>query len=440
MPDNQIPVPADQAARIAVGFAHALRAEGMTVPASRVLTFVEALGRLGVDSRDAVYWGGRATLMSGPEDRTTYDRVFAAYWLSLVTPATHTVVTPMTVAVDDPEDEPDQDLTQTGADAEVAVRYSQAELLRQRDFAQLSNAEWAEAERLIAQLRVSADPRRARRRRPVRKRGEQLDLRRTVRRSIRAGGEPLRLSWRSSSTRPRNLLLLIDVSGSMESYTKALLRFAHAAMRARGRRRVSVFALGTRITALTRELSNGDPNAALEAAASSVPDWSGGTRLGACLQEFNDRWGARGMARGAVTVVFSDGWDRGDPAVIGTEMARLHRLSRRVIWVNPLKATPGYAPLARGMAAALPWVDDFISGHSLDALEELAAVISGRGTRGGQRLLGSPPEPRTFGAAAGRRHRMLLNRLLTSLLAKVDTHSTEKKTGVLLSETTTHGD
>lgn len=379
MPEDHVPVPGDQAARIAVGFAHALRVEGMTVPASRVLTFIQALGRLGVDSRDGVYWSGRATLMSGPEDRATYDQVFAAYWLGRVAPATHTVVTPVTIGVDDSPDEPDHGPAQPGADAQVAVRYSPAELLRQRDFAQLSDAEWAEGERLIAQMRVSADPRRARRRRPVRRRGEQLDLRGTVRRSIRAGGEPLRLSWRSSSTRPRNLLLLIDVSGSMESYTKALLRFAHAAMRARGRLRVSVFALGTRLTPLTRELSNGNPDAALEAAASSVPDWSGGTRLGTCLQEFNDRWGGRGMARGAVTVVFSDGWDRGDPAVIGTEMARLHRLARRVIWVNPLKATPGYAPLARGMAAALPWVDDFVSGHSIGALEELAAVISGMG-------------------------------------------------------------
>lgn len=379
MPEDDVPVPGDQAARIAVGFAHALRSEGMTVPASRVLTFVQALGRLGVDSRAGVYWGGRATLVSGPEDRATYDRVFAAYWLRQVAPAAHTVVTPVTIGVDEPPDEPGADPAQPGADARVAVRYSPAELLRQRDFAQLSDAEWAESERLIARMRVHSDPRRARRLRPVRRRTGHLDLRRTVRLSMRAGGEPLSLSWRSSSSRPRNLLLLIDVSGSMDSYAKALLRFAHAAMRARGRLRVSVFALGTRLTPLTRELSNGDPDAALEAAAGSVPDWSGGTRLGTCLREFNDRWGARGMARGAVTVVFSDGWDRGDPAVIGTQMARLHRLARRVIWVNPLKATPGYAPLARGMAAALPWVDDFIAGHSIAALEELAAVISGKG-------------------------------------------------------------
>lgn len=374
------PVPAGQAVRIAVGFAQALRAAGMAVPAGRVLVFVEALGRLGMDRGDAVYWAGRATLVAGPEDRAAYDRVFAAYWLGRPgATTTAVVIEPVSVYLADDSPEPDHDPAQANGESEVAVRYSPAELLRHRDFAQLSEEEWAEAERLIAELRVTAETRRARRRRPVRRRGGHLDLRGTVRGSIRAGGEPLRLSWRSNSTRPRNLLLLIDVSGSMDVYARALLRFAHAAARARGRLRVQVFALGTRLTPLTREMSTGDPDTALAAAASSVPDWSGGTRLGLCLQSFNDRWGARGMARGAVTVVFSDGWDRGDPALLGTEMARLHRLARRVIWVNPLKASPEFAPLARGMAAALPWVDDFLSGHSIAALEELAAVISGPG-------------------------------------------------------------
>jgi hypothetical protein len=389
-------VPEGQAARIAVGFAQALRAAGMPVPAGRVLVFVEALGRLGIDSRDAVYWAGRATLVSGPEDRAAYDRVFEVYWLNRPGVMLSAVVTPVTVALEDGSADSGQDSAGTAEEALIAVRYSPAEVLRHRDFAQLSEEEWAEAERLIAELRVSAETRRTRRRRPARRRGDQLDLRATVRGSIRAGGEPLRLAWSSSSTRPRNLLLLVDVSGSMDSYARALLRFAHAAMRARGRLRVQVFALGTRLTPLTRELSTGDSDAALAAAARSVPDWSGGTRLGLCLQEFNDRWGARGMARGAVTVVCSDGWDRGDPELLGTEMARLHRLARRVIWVNPLKASPEFAPLARGMAAALPWVDDFLSGHSIAALEELAAVISGpgRGTaRRPARNSGFPPRP-----------------------------------------------
>jgi hypothetical protein len=174
--------------------------------------------------------------------------------------------------------------------------------------------------------------------------------------------------------RPRRVVLLCDVSGSMEPYARALLRFLHVAVA--GRSRVEAFALGTRLTRLTRELATRDPDAALAAAASRVVDWSGGTRLGEGLREFNDRWGVRGMARGAVVVVLSDGWDRGDPDVLADEMARLARVAHRVVWVNPLKASPDYAPLARGMAAALPHVDDFVTGHSVAALEELVEVIA----------------------------------------------------------------
>jgi hypothetical protein len=168
-------------------------------------------------------------------------------------------------------------------------------------------------------------------------------------------------------------VLLLDVSGSMESYARALIRFVHAAVA--GRTRVEAFALGTRLTRLTRELSSRDPDRALRAAAAAVADWSGGTRLGDGLREFNDEWGCRGMARGAVVLVMSDGWDRGDPEVMAEQMERLHRVAHRVIWVNPLKSSPGYAPLAQGMAAALPHVDVFMEGHSLESLDALAAVV-----------------------------------------------------------------
>jgi uncharacterized protein len=169
-------------------------------------------------------------------------------------------------------------------------------------------------------------------------------------------------------------VLLADISGSMEPYSRSLLRFVHAA--ATGQNRVEAFALGTRLTRITRELASRDPDAAFERATAAVPDWSGGTRLGEMLAEFNDQWGVRGMARGAVVVILSDGWDRGDPAVLAEQMARLARVAHRVVWVNPLKATPGYEPLARGMAAALPFVDRFIEGHSLAALEHLAEEIA----------------------------------------------------------------
>jgi uncharacterized protein with von Willebrand factor type A (vWA) domain len=172
----------------------------------------------------------------------------------------------------------------------------------------------------------------------------------------------------------RRLVLLLDVSGSMEPYARALVRFTHAAVV--GRQRVEVFALGTRLTRITRELSSRDPDVALARAAQRVVDWSGGTRLGEGLRRFNDEWGVRGMARGSVVVILSDGWDRGSPELLAEQMERLHRVAFRVVWVNPLKVTPGYAPLARGMAAALPHVDEFVEGHSVAALEQLAAVIA----------------------------------------------------------------
>jgi uncharacterized protein with von Willebrand factor type A (vWA) domain len=173
------------------------------------------------------------------------------------------------------------------------------------------------------------------------------------------------------------VVLLVDVSGSMAPYSDALLRFAHAAGMSPGRS-LEVFTIGTRLTRITAELAARDADEAMAAAARAIPDWSGGTRLGELLQQFLDRWGQRGMARGAVVVIMSDGWERGDQTLLGEQMARLRRLAARVVWANPLKARPGYAPLAAGMAAALPHVDDFVEGHSLAALEHLAAVVAGR--------------------------------------------------------------
>jgi uncharacterized protein len=199
------------------------------------------------------------------------------------------------------------------------------------------------------------------------------DLRRTVRAALRTGGEPARLMFRQPGERPRRLVLLLDVSGSMEPYARALIRFVHAAMV--GRSQVEAFALGTRLTRLTRELSTRDPDVALSRAAEVVNDWSGGTRLGDGLRCFNDEWGIRGMARGATVVILSDGWDRGEPEIMEEQMARLSRVAYQVVWVNPLKATPGYAPLAQGMAAALPHVDRFIAGHNLESLRYLAELV-----------------------------------------------------------------
>jgi len=192
---------------------------------------------------------------------------------------------------------------------------------------------------------------------------------------MRSGGEPLKLSRLARAERERPVVLLVDVSGSMEPYARAFLHFAHAAVA--GGRRVEAFTVGTRLTRITRELAWRDPDAAIFRAARSVSDISGGTRLGEGLASFNNRFGVTGMARGALVVILSDGWDRGDPEKISSEMERLSRVAHRVIWVNPLKASPGYQPLARGMAAALPYLDEFLEGHSLSSLEQLVEAMAG---------------------------------------------------------------
>lgn len=191
---------------------------------------------------------------------------------------------------------------------------------------------------------------------------------------LRSGGEPLRLARRSRSSRPRRVVLLIDVSGSMEPYSYALLRFAHAVAR-RTPGMVEVFTLGTRLTRVSRQVRQRDPALALPAAANEVSDYAGGTRLGETLRSFLDRWGQRGMARSAVVVLFSDGWERGDPMLLGEQVARLHRLAHAVLWVNPHAGQDGYAPIQSGIAAARPHIDRLLAGHSLATLEELLGAM-----------------------------------------------------------------
>jgi uncharacterized protein with von Willebrand factor type A (vWA) domain len=364
--------------RIAIAFARVLRGAGLRVPLDSVLTFTDALGAVGLAEREPVYWAGRATLVHRPEDVAVYDRAFAVFW-DHATPSGPTLPEPeplrITIAVDDGPDESEgEDDAEPGDEPTITLRWSRSEVLRHRDFAAYSADELNEAQQLMADLRFAGARRRSRRMVRSRRPRGRLDLRRTVRHALRAEGEAIRTLHLEHGSRPRRLILLLDISGSMEPYARALLRFVHAAVA--GRQKVEAFAIGTRLTRMTRELSSRDPDVALGHASDRVMDWSGGTRLGEGLRQFNDDWGVRGLARGGIVVVLSDGWDRGDPAVLGEQMARLSRVAHRIIWVNPLKVTPGYAPLARGMAAALPYVDAFVEGHSLAALHELAAEIS----------------------------------------------------------------
>lgn len=365
------------AENMAVAFTRLLRGAGVRTPIGNVLTFVESLGKVGLDDRDNVYWAGRASLLRRPEDIPLYDKAFAVFWERRRSPEVLVVEESMriTILLDD-EDDSDTDGDEgdeDDSDETITVRFSAVETLRHKDFAEYTPEELHLAQELMSKLRLAGPPRQSFRQQPQR-RGSRPDLRRTVRASLQAGGEPIRRHWQNNGTRLRRLVLLLDISGSMEPYARALLRFVQAAVA--GRQKVEAFAIGTRLTRLTRELNSRDPDRALTQASRRVEDWSGGTRLGECLRTFNDVWGVRGMARGAMVVVLSDGWDRGDPVLLSDQMERLHRVSHRLIWVNPLKVSPGYAPLARGMAAALPHVDHFVEGHSVAALDELARVIS----------------------------------------------------------------
>ena len=359
----------------AVAFVRMLRQAGLVVPVDSSIRYVEALDAVDAAQPDDVYWAGRATLVRRQEDIATHDLVFGAFFghhaLRLQDVSRPE---PVVLAHDDP-DGADESGSSDGAGEVLQVRFSRTETLRHADFAAMDADELAEAWALIDRLRLVGATRASRRSLPSHRAHGRPDLRRTVRHALRAGGEPIRRAHVESGIRFRRVVLLLDVSGSMEAYARALLRFVHAAVAARSR--VEAFAVGTRLTRMTRELSRRDPDAALAAAAAAIEDFSGGTRLGEGLRRFNDEWGQRGMARGAVVVVLSDGWDRGDPAELAEQMARLGRVAHRIVWVNPLKASPGYAPLARGMAAALPHVDAFVEGHSVDALERLAAVIGG---------------------------------------------------------------
>ena len=370
--------PVHQAEELAIGYARVLRGLGLAVPIGSVIDFVEAVGLLGIDSRDAVYWAGRSTLVHRPEDHGVYDRAFAVFWEqasgSGVDGPEEEPLT-ITLAMDDDSDDGsnDADAAEPNDDPTLQLRFSTTEVLRHKDFASYSSDELELAQELMSDLRFAGPPRSSFRMQHS-NRGHTPDIRATIRASLRAGGEPIRRKWREPGERMRRLVLLLDVSGSMEPYARGMLRFVHAAVA--GRQRVEAFALGTRLTRVTRELSSRDPDRALQAAAARVLDWNGGTRLGECLMKFNDEWGVRGMARNSIVVILSDGWDRGDPELLGEQMQRLQRVAFRTIWVNPLKVTPGYAPLARGMAAALPHVDAFVEGHSVAAMEELAATIS----------------------------------------------------------------
>ena len=371
----QAPVATDRDATVLLtAFTWALRAAGLSIGAERAATFLSATAALDVTRPVGVYWAGRLTLAGNPDDIATYNAVFDAYFTGRTAPVgprrprQETAAPVLSMSPADSVDPGD------GSDGPppVKARAAATEVLRHRDFGALSAADRRELAAMLALLRPGLPQRLSRRRRAARR--GPVDVRRTVRAMLTTGGEPGRLQHRRQGQRPRRIVLLIDVSGSMGPYADALLRFAHVLVRHQPAA-VEVFTVGTRLSRITRALRLPDPDAALRAAGEVIPDFSGGTRLGEVLQAFTDRWGQRGTARGAVVVLFSDGWERGSTDQLSQQVQRLRRLSRQLVWVNPHKGKDGYLPVQTGIVAVLPHLDAFVAGHSLATLEELLEVI-----------------------------------------------------------------
>jgi uncharacterized protein len=375
-----VPAPGDVVVERMVGFGRVLRSVGMEVGPGRLQDALRGLDVVGLTRRDDVYHTLRATLVARREEIDAFDAAFAAYWeeapglrqpdAGIEVPRLEPT-TPSPV----PAHEADGGGDESGEESTAVLAASPDERLRQRDFADMTVTELRRLRRLMERLPDAAPKRRSRRLRAATS-GDVLDARRTLRRAIRTQGLPLDPAFRRRKQVPRKLVFLCDVSGSMEPYARAIVMFLQA-VTATGRS-VEAFAFGTRITRLTPHLKKLDPVRSLAGAGGMMPDWGGGTRIGDSLRRYNDVWGRRGLTRGAVVVIVSDGWERGDLTLLDTELARISRQAHRLVWVNPLKGHDGFAPLAGGMRVALRHADVFVEGHNLVALEALADVLSER--------------------------------------------------------------
>ena len=353
-----------------------LRAQGTRVGVGELLTATRCLERVEAASREEVRLALRTVLCSQHADLERFDLAFTAVYGDGRVPPAEDPLSELggiekaalpSLAMPDPQ----RSVAEEGAET-LPAAWSEIEILREKDFARYTEAEMALARDLIHRLARRHPTRLSRRTRPSRRRGHMPDLRQTVHQSLRTGGEPLHRRWRKPTQRPRQVVLVCDVSGSMAPYARMLLQYMHASVVAR--RRVEAFAFGTRLTRITQELAGRDHDHALDRAAAVVTDFSGGTRIGAAIAELNRVHGRR-LGRGSVVVVLSDGWDRGEPEQLAVEMARLRRAAYRLVWLNPLAAHPDYEPLARGMQAAVPHTDRLLAGNSLASLEQLAEIL-----------------------------------------------------------------
>ncbi len=400
-------VNAETVRRNLLRFGRRLRSAGLPIGPGQILEFVEALDRVSLYRYDDVYHAARVTLVTRPEQHVVFKAEFEQFWYDLLQERMMPLEEYLTSDEqqggkprpgDTPEDRKNANGQAASGEAERQVLaiegvddggdigetedyetppedvllFSGREALRKKDFARFTDEEIAEARRIMAAMSWRLSTRETRRRQKA-TRGDFIDYRRTLRESMKHGGVPIDLKHRARKHRMRPLVLICDISGSMDRYSRMLLRFVHALEH--GLDSVEVFVFGTRLTRITRELRKRDVDQAIEDVVASVDDWSGGTRIGEAIKTFNYDWSRRVLRSGATVVVISDGWDRGDPDLLGSEMARLQRSCRRLIWLNPLLGAPGYQPLTQGIRAALPSIDHFLPVHNLQSLEVLADLL-----------------------------------------------------------------
>jgi len=375
-------VPEDAFTSLLVRFAGELRAAGLAVGSGDVLVYCSALSRLDPSDLVDLYWAGRATLVNRHDDIARYDEVFRRFFLgaegpeeelALMLRASAQAQGALAIPSVEPGDSGEEQ------DAVLGLMASDVEALKHKSFPACTPTELAALRRIMARIQMTP-PRRRTRRSAAARSGPRPDPRRTVRESMRMHGEPARLYWRRRKVRLRPLVLILDISGSMADYSRSLLQFAHSALRSAGRSagRVEVFCFGTRLTRVTGAMECRRPDEALERAARAAFDWDGGTRIGDSLDAFVRGWARRGLCRGGIVVICSDGLDRGDPAVLAAAMERLSRLCHRLVWLNPHKGDdPSFRPSTLGMMVAAPHIDLLLSGHDLASLEKLAALLPG---------------------------------------------------------------
>jgi len=360
-----------------VGFAGELRAAGLAVGSGDVLAYCSALSALDPSDLVDLYWAGRATLVNRRDDIARYDEVFRRFFLGAAGPDDElTLMLRASLAAQGALALPSTEPGESGEEDDAVLGWmaSDVDALKHKSFAACTPTELAALRRIMARIRLTPPRRRTRRTAAARSSGSHPDPRRTIRESMRMHGEPARLYWRRRKVRLRPLILILDISGSMADYSRSLLQFAHSAKRSAGR--VEVFCFGTRLTWVTGAMECRRPDEALERAARAAFDWDGGTRIGDSLDAFVRGWGRRGLCRGGIVVICSDGLDRGDPAVLAAAMERLARLSHRLVWLNPHKGdNPAFRPSTLGMMVAAPHVDLLLSGHDLASLEKLAAML-----------------------------------------------------------------